>query len=140
MDVSSETLKVTASHIVEVVNQMLTEVDGHGDDDDSPTWMNTRSIGRILSKLRLREERGEPPKRERYRIIKPREIVQFALAHHIVRISGETSITSRNAQMSNEQCEPSVNVGGQKAASEALGVPVSDPNLPGMSDWEEGEL
>jgi hypothetical protein len=100
MDVSSETLKITASQVVETVKAILAEGDGSGEEDESSPWVNTRSVGRLLSQLRLKDMRGEPPKRERFRIISPKEILQLALAHHIVHLSEETSITSTNVQTS----------------------------------------
>jgi Domain of unknown function (DUF3854) len=105
MDVSSETLKVTASQVAQAVKGLLTEADDGTDDEEPSTWVNARSVGRILSKLRLQEERGEPPKRERYRHVVPKDVAQLALAHHLVHLSDETSITSTDVQMSSTEPE-----------------------------------
>ena len=102
MDISSETLKVTASQVVETAKGILAEGDSGDDEDESSNWVNTRSVGRILSKLRLQEQRGDAPKRERFRVINPKEIAQLALAHHLVHLSEETSITSSVVQTSTQ--------------------------------------
>jgi hypothetical protein len=107
LDVSSETLKITASHIVEVAKGLLAEGDSGSDEDEegeaSPKWVNARSVGRILTKLRLLEDRASSAKRDRFRLVTPKEIVQLSLAHHIIHLSEETSKTSGNVQTS-ESC------------------------------------
>jgi hypothetical protein len=91
--------------VVEGAKGILTEADELSDEDESLAWVNTRSVGRTLTKLRIQEERGEPPKRERYRRIVPKDIAQLAIAHHLVHLAEETSITSNVVQTSTEGWE-----------------------------------
>jgi Domain of unknown function (DUF3854) len=113
-DVSSETLQVSASQIVEVLKDIVTAEQGEGEavegeDDDALAWINARSVGKILSKLRFKRERDLSRKRGKFRLITPLEIAQLAIAHHLIHLSEktseggaseETSETSRNVQTS----------------------------------------
>jgi hypothetical protein len=91
-DVSPDRCHVTASQVVEALKTILAEDDTRDDEPGDAQWYHsTRSVGRILSKLRLKEDRDKSTKRERHRITSAQEILQLALAHHIVHLSGETS-------------------------------------------------
>jgi hypothetical protein len=102
MDTSSMTLKMTASHVAEMVRVILAEDDSSGDEDESSTWVSTSRVGRLLSRLRLKDMCGEPPKRERFRLISPQEVLKLALAHHVVHLSEEVSIVSTSVQPSTD--------------------------------------
>ena len=111
-DVSPEKLKVSASQIADVLKGIITEEQGEGepvegDDDESLAWVNARSIGRILSKLRFKRERDKSRTRGKVRLTTPQEIVQLAIAHHLIHLSNQTSA---NGEVSGETSETSVNV------------------------------
>jgi hypothetical protein len=147
MDVSSETLTITASQVVEVAKAILAKDDGSGEEDESLPWVNTRSVGRLLSRLRLKDMRGEPPKRERLRIISPKEILKLVLAHHVVHLAEETSSMSTNVQTSSAEprpsdpeMEPPPNVNGPNGTE--ADCPVHTPTTADADGptWEEGDV
>ena len=87
---------MSASQIVEVLKDIIAEEHGEGepvegDDDESLAWVNARSVGKILSKLRFKKERDLSRTRGKFRLITPLEIVQLAIAHHLIHLSTQTS-------------------------------------------------
>jgi len=132
LDISSETLHVTASQMVEALKAMHAEDDEENDHEgdepgerqaSTPWYHSARSVGKALSKLRLKEERGEPPKREN-RLVTRKEILQLALAHHIVHLSEETSITSTHVQTSSSPPNPCPSCGTNDWEQTPSGRPV----------------
>jgi Domain of unknown function (DUF3854) len=131
-DVSSETLKVSASQIVEVLKDIVTEEQGEGapvegEDDESFAWMNARSIGKILSKLRIKRERDLSRTRGKFRLITPLEIAQLAIAHHLIHLSNKTSA---EGGVSEETSETSANVQTSDACPKC--------GEQDWADWHEG--
>jgi hypothetical protein len=57
------------------------------EENEVPKWLNNKSVGIILSKLRLKKSREENAKRSRYREISPKEVAQLVVAHHLVHMS-----------------------------------------------------
>ena len=56
-----------------------------------PWYDSARSVGRLLSKLRLQEDRDSSQIRERYRVTSAKDVFYLAPAHHIVHLKDETS-------------------------------------------------
>jgi Domain of unknown function (DUF3854) len=136
-DISSEPLKITASQVVDSLKAIQSEGGEEAEDEEGepgeeqsskPWYHSSRSVGRLLSKLRLKETRDPSQKRERYRVTSAKDIFHLALAHHIVHIqhgasepsdateprqsemtqpllSGKMSEMSANVQMSEEDRE-----------------------------------
>jgi hypothetical protein len=109
LDMLSETpLRVSASELAEVLRRGIAEGEfedqsSDGTDDEAPKWVNSKSVGIILSKLRLRKSRADTAKRSRFREISPKEVAQLVVAHHLVHLKNNMSNTSILVHMS-ERC------------------------------------
>jgi hypothetical protein len=99
-DISAEPLKITASQVVDTLKAIQAEEGEEADDKEGepgeegaskPWYHSSRSVGRLLSQLRLKEDRDPSQKRERYRMTSAKDIVHLALAHHIIHIQPQTS-------------------------------------------------
>jgi Domain of unknown function (DUF3854) len=99
-DISSEPIMITVSQVVDTLKAIQAEEGEEADDEEGepgeevaskPWYHSSRSVGRLLSKLRLKEDRDPSHKRERYRMTSPKDIFHLALAHHIVHIQPQTS-------------------------------------------------
>jgi hypothetical protein len=110
-DVSSARLQVTASQVVETLKGLMSEDDDQDDEAGdqagaTPWFHSSRSVGKVLAKLRLKQDRDTSTRqRDRYKVTTPKEILQIAIAHHLVRLSEETSAMSGNVQTSEETRE-----------------------------------
>ena len=86
-DVSSETLKVSASEVAQTIRTLVSDDLAEGEqveEEGAQDWINSRSVGKVLSKLRLPRARDPGHRRDKFRTISPREIVQLAIAHHVI--------------------------------------------------------
>jgi hypothetical protein len=98
-DISPERVQVTASQMVAAIKAIVAEEEdtdefqeGQGGDKSTKPWYySARSVGRLLSKLRLKEERDSSPKRERSRVTSAKDVFSLALAHHLVHLKDEMS-------------------------------------------------
>jgi hypothetical protein len=70
MDIKSATLHITSTQIVEKLKELLSDIAG-GDDEEASTWATALAVGRLLTRPRLKDHRGSPPRRERFRVVTP---------------------------------------------------------------------
>jgi hypothetical protein len=124
VDKSSETpLRVNASALVNVLKRGLAEgeFEDHGSEgaeDEAPRWVNEKSVGILLSKLRLRKSRDGTAKRTRFREISPKEVAQLVVAHHLVHLKGNMSNTSTHGHLSEDRPNPLGNLGEDGSPSD----------------------
>jgi hypothetical protein len=136
-DISPERVHVTASQMVEAIKAIVA---GKEDPDEfqgghergktvKPWYDSARSVGRLLSKLRLQEDRDSSQIRERYRVTSAKDVFYLAPAHHIVHLKDKTSEpdVSRNPRniydMSADQSEPTDEMASQMNRSTPNGSP-----------------
>jgi len=104
LDKSTETVKVNASQICDGIKTLLAEGsddEGEGEDDaetestdtarQTPRWPTPKAVGILLSKLRLSKDRDPSPGRARSRLVSQREVLQLAIAHHVVHLKSNLS-------------------------------------------------
>jgi hypothetical protein len=108
----SETrVRVQASQVVDMIKIALQEDseeedEGEGEEGEgkqkTSRWPNAKAVGIILSKLRLPKERATSSRRGRHRLISPKEVLQLAIAHHLVHLTNTMSDMSAHVHMSDD--------------------------------------
>ena len=102
-DMSETRVSVQASEVVDMIKIALQEDsededEGEGEEGEgkqkTSRWPNAQAVGIILSKLRLPKDRETSSGRRRHRLISQKEVMQLAIAHHLVRLTDHMSDTS----------------------------------------------
>jgi hypothetical protein len=79
LDVSAEPVRISASDIAEKVKALL------GHDDPIVASATGKSVGRVLTRLRVRQDRETTAKRDKLRVITQQEAIGLALAYGLIR-------------------------------------------------------
>ena len=110
-DMSETRVRVQASQVVDMIKIALQEDsedegEGAGEEDEvkqkTARWPNAKAVGILLSKLRLPKDRETSSGRRRHRLISPKEVLQLAIAHHLVHLTNNMSDMSAHVHMSDD--------------------------------------
>jgi hypothetical protein len=110
-DMSETRVRVQASQVVDMIKIALQEDsededEGEGEEGEvkqKPSrWANAKAVGIILSKLRLPKDRETSSGRGRHRLISQKEVLQLAIAHHLVHLTNNMSDMSDHVHMSDD--------------------------------------
>src|SRR5262249_16809222 len=108
--------RVQATHISDTIRIILDEESEDPSTEDRETgdretgdsrkrWPNPNSVGIILSRLRLKKDKAKTASRDRSRLVSKLEIIQHAIAHHLV-VFPNMSKTSEHVHLSNATPPP----------------------------------
>ena len=110
-DRSETRVSVQASQVVDMIKIALQEDsededEGEGEESEvkqkTSRWPNAKAVGIILSKLRLPKDRETSSGRGRHRLISQKEVLQLAIAHHLVHLTNTMSDLSDHVHMSDD--------------------------------------
>ena len=110
-DMSDTRVRVQASQVVDMIKIALQEDsededEGEGEEGEvkqkTSRWPNAKAVGIILSKLRLPKDRETSSGRGRHRLISQKEVLQLAIAHHLVHLTNNMSDMSDHVHMSDD--------------------------------------
>jgi hypothetical protein len=110
-DMSETRVSVQASQVVDMIKIALqedSEDEDEGERDEGEVkqktsrWPNAQAVGIILSKLRLPKDRETSSGRGRHRLISQKEVLQLAIAHHLVHLTNNMSDMSELVHLSDD--------------------------------------
>jgi hypothetical protein len=155
-DMSEKRVSVQASQVVDMIKIALQE-DSEDEDEDAAEedegkqktsrWPNAKAVGIILSKLRLPKDRATSSGRGRRRLTSQKEVLQLAIAHHLVHLTNNMSDMSDHVHMSDDtsladggdmppaDTPPPHGANGANEAHGAAGVGKPAVSCPTVGDW-----
>jgi hypothetical protein len=165
-DMSETRVRVQASQVVDMIKIALqedSEDEDEGERDEGEVkqktsrWPNAKAVGIILSKLRLPKDRETSSGRVRHRLISQKEVLQLAIAHHLVHLTNNMSDMSAHVHMSDDtsladgnevppaDTLPPHGADGVNGAHGAAGAGKPTMSCPTVGDWvlplsEQGDI